>query len=905
MKGEPKVAFDLEKVEELLNTVGLDLMMISTDNLVEISDILGKIEPLAEAFAPLESDLPGRLLDGIRESLEAVIRGQISEVDEAVSLVGDGLTMLQDLARSLPVKAPFKGDVDAWAAALSGLATLKGFLGDPEAGDWPPAGPDRPLPEAWDEGGEPEVIEGPGLVELAIADEPPPWPVPEARRPLAGEDPAVFFAGAGEAASGVEETFPDDLAGFQSEFAAEVEAIQVMLVAIEQKSDPQAALGELTRNFKNLLGVAGLLNLEEPAQLAYNAGDLVEYVAADHVPYSTAITDILLKAGDHLLKGFRGLEPAPDGRAWRVAPGTFQPGELDHFTDELWLARQGVLPVRGAEPEETIGARAPAKPKKIGEILVEKGLISEGDLGGLIEAQQNARKVTLGDILIAEKLVTPEDVEEALGLQKKSPGKKLGEILVEMGRIEYEEVDKAIRSQAEQRETKLGEFLVKSKIGAPEKVAVALREQKQSEGAASGPAQAQTVKVETLKLDGLIDLVGELVIAQSLITANESIGALKEQKINKDLAQVGRITSELQRNAMSLRMVQIRQTFQKMNRLVRDLAHKFEKDVRFETVGSDTEIDRNMVESIYDPLVHLVRNALDHGLETPDERRARGKPPQGLVRLKAYHQGGNVVIELFDDGRGLDKEKALKKAVERGLVSPGEVLSDAAVHALIFQPGFSTADHISDISGRGVGTDVVKKSIEKLRGKVDFTSSPGRGSTMTIRLPLTLAIIDGMIVRVGAHRYILPTISIVESFRPPAADYFTVRNQGEMMRVRERLMPLIRLDRIVGAEGALNSPEEALVVVVENEGETRCLLVDEVLGKQEVVIKSLGERLNHVRALAGGTILGDGRVGLILDVGGLFKLSGLAGGPLNFGGGGSGGGAAAEDWGMDDPAWGG
>ncbi|MGL4208212.1 MAG: ATP-binding protein, partial [Candidatus Adiutrix sp.] len=350
------------------------------------------------------------------------------------------------------------------------------------------------------------------------------------------------------------------------------------------------------------------------------------------------------------------------------------------------------------------------------------------------------------EILLADNLITPDDLEDALVEQKRTPDKKLGEILVAQGKLDHEHIEIAIKNQEQKREIKLGEFLVKSKLGAPEKVALALREQKQGVGAtnggmggAIGQLTAPTVKVETMKLDTLIDLVGELVIAQSLISSNAAISSLKEQKIIKDLAQVSHITSELQRNAMSLRMVQIRPTFQKMNRLVRDLAHKFEKDVVLETIGNDTEIDRNMVETIYDPLVHLVRNALDHGLETPEERLAQGKSPQGVVCLKAYHQGGNVVIEMSDDGRGLDTARVLEKAVALGLVAPSETLSEAAIHALIFSPGFSTADSISDISGRGVGMDVVKKSIESLRGKVDFTSTFGQGSTLTIRLPLTLA----------------------------------------------------------------------------------------------------------------------------------------------------------------------
>jgi two-component system chemotaxis sensor kinase CheA len=346
-------------------------------------------------------------------------------------------------------------------------------------------------------------------------------------------------------------------------------------------------------------------------------------------------------------------------------------------------------------------------------------------------------------------------------------------------------------------------------------------------------------------------------------------------------------------------MVQINQTFRKMSRLVRDLASKFEKDVEFTTAGDDTEIDRNMVESLYDPLVHMIRNSLDHGLEPPKERLSKGKSPKGQLLLKAYHQGGNVIIELNDDGRGLDTEKVLGRALERGLVQPGEALTDAAIHSLVFQPGFSTADKITEISGRGVGMDVVKKSIEALRGKVDFTSAPGKGSVFTIRLPLTLAIIDGMIVRVGDNRYILPTISINQSFRPKAEDYFTVKNQGEMIKVRDCLLPLLRLDRLVNVEGAVSQPADALIVVVENEGQRRCLLVDEVLGKQEVVIKSLGERLKYVRTLAGGTILGDGRVGLILDVNGLFEADEAP--ILGLGGG---GGSKAGDWDMDDGSWG-
>jgi chemotaxis protein histidine kinase CheA len=671
---------------------------------------------------------------------------------------------------------------------------------------------------------------------------------------------------------------------FKQAFIAAIESLQMTLVTVEQKTDPVSAIAETIPGFKTVLGAFSLLDLNTLTRLTADTISLVDYVSTEQVPHTTVITDILLQACSFLIQGLSSMRMSPDGNSWGLGP-EWDREKFHELQENLWAARQGMLSVAPPPPIPTSsGASYASKPKKLGEILVEKGLISEGDLGGLIQAQKTARNVRLGEILIQEGFITEEELAEALRRQQnEDKGRRVGEILVSMGRLEHEHVDKALKVQDGLKETKLGEILLKQKIGAPEKVAAALREQKLSEGAAAATATgSHMVKVETHKLDGLIDLVGELVITQSLVTSNESVKQLKEQKFNKDLAQVSRITSELQRNAMSLRMVQINNTFRRMNRLVRDLAHKFEKDVEFVSVGEDTEIDRGMVEAIYDPLVHMIRNALDHGLESPKERAAMGKSPKGLVTLKAYHQGGNVVIELSDNGRGLDVDKVISKAEEKGLIQPGENLSLQQIHNLVFQPGFSTVDKITEISGRGVGMDVVRKSIEQLRGKVDFTSEPGEGSNFTIRLPLTLAIIDGMVVRVGDNRYILPTISINESFRPKPEEYFTVKNQGEMIKVRDNLLPLMRLDRIVNAEGAVRDPSEALVVVVENEGQRRCLLVDEVLGKQEVVIKSLGERLKYVRALAGGTILGDGRVGLILDINGLFDVGESSGSPMGI-----------------------
>lgn len=397
-------------------------------------------------------------------------------------------------------------------------------------------------------------------------------------------------------------------------------------------------------------------------------------------------------------------------------------------------------------------------------------------------------------------------------------------------------------------------------------------------GAANGAAGY--VKVDTQKLDSLIDLVGELVISESMVVQDPDLRGVQSRNLARNLAQLRRITSELQRTAMSLRMVPIRATFQKMTRLVRDLAAKQHKQVQLVMNGEDTELDRNIVEEISDPLVHMIRNAADHGIEKPDARVAKGKPALGTVNLRAFHRGGNIVIQIQDDGNGLNKERILAKAREKGIVKPDVMPSDKEIYDLIFAPGFSTAEVVTDVSGRGVGMDVVRRNIEKLRGKVDIDTVVGQGTTFTIYLPLTLAIIDGMIVSVGGERYIIPTLSVRESFRPKPEMISTLQERGEMVNVRGRLSPLLRLHQYFDQKSNVTNPADAILVVVESGQDTRCLMVDELIGKQEVVIKSLGGALKKNAALAGGAVLGDGRVGLILNVDSLVKLSSPATGSV-------------------------
>ena len=383
----------------------------------------------------------------------------------------------------------------------------------------------------------------------------------------------------------------------------------------------------------------------------------------------------------------------------------------------------------------------------------------------------------------------------------------------------------------------------------------------------------QHVRVGTDKLDSLVNIVGELVIAQTQVSQNPDVVSTENQKLTKDISQLMKISTDLQEIAMSMRMVPIRSTFDRMARMVRDLARKCDKQVEFSMSGEDTELDKNVIEEILDPLTHMVRNAVDHGVEHSAERLASGKDEKGQISLHAYHKGGNFVIELRDDGNGINRDRVLQKAIERGLVGANDDLSDEEIYDLVFHPGLSTAEQVSDVSGRGVGMDVVRRNIETLRGKVEVQSTPGKGSTFTIRLPLTLAIIDGMVIGVGSERYILPLTSIISSLRPATEQICTVMGKGEMVKVLDELYPLLRLHERFDVTPRYTNPWEGLVMLIEAEGERTCLLVDELLGLQQVVIKGLDEELRQDPCLSGCAILGDGCIGLILDANGLVAHS--------------------------------
>lgn len=390
--------------------------------------------------------------------------------------------------------------------------------------------------------------------------------------------------------------------------------------------------------------------------------------------------------------------------------------------------------------------------------------------------------------------------------------------------------------------------------------------------AISATAESSSIRVSVEKVDQLINLVGELVITQAMLAQSASqLDPIQAERLLSGIEQLARNTRDLQEAVMGIRMLPMSMVFSRFPRVVRDVAGKLGKQVELKTLGEATELDKGLIEKITDPLTHLVRNSLDHGIETPDKRLAAGKPPKGTLTLKAAHQGGNIVIEVMDDGAGLDRDKILAKARERGL-PVSEAMSDQEVWQLIYAPGFSTADQVTEVSGRGVGMDVVKKNIEGMGGRVELDSSPGYGTRVVIRLPLTLAILDGMSVGVGGETFIVPLTMVVESLQPRPEDIRTVAGEGRVVAIRGEYLPLIPLAEVFNLPGAVRDPTRGILMVVEAEGGRAALLIDELLGQHQVVIKSLERNYRKVDGISGATIMGDGRVAMILDVSAVIRM---------------------------------
>ncbi len=719
---------------------------------------------------------------------------------------------------------------------------------------------------------------------------------------VAGDDEVVCMD--------IDSSFEENLSDFVCEAREHLSSAEQALLDLEDNLGDLELINTVFRAFHTIKGVAGFMNLTPVIELAHRAEHLLDRARSGDFELNSGLVDLLLKSGDLLGNLIGSLE---GGSAPRVST--------------LRLMREQLQ--RAIEQRPIAPVQCPKAPEKkrcapmIGELLVEMGIIDDTALQEALEKKEEGWK-GLRDILTVAGIDDIETIEMQL-LEETAVSRLLREHIVSMGLIDDEALDDAIHLRIES-----GQRIGKMLGLATEEIAPALRRQREIEiehiepvlharlrrmranesvdpiggevvddsglsgatpegdqssaraeatGTGTGTGrvpglQRQTVKVNMARMDNLVNMVGELVIAQQMVVQDSRIKQLKEQQTQRNLAHVGKIIRDLQEVAMSLRMVTVKGTFQKMARLVRDLAAKSSKSIQFVTDGEETELDRNVVDEIQDPLVHMIRNSCDHGIESKEARRAAGKSEMGTLILKAYHQGGSIVIEITDDGKGLDREKILKTAVKRGIIpadrNPDEI-PDQDVFNMIFAPGFSTAEKVTSISGRGVGMDVVRRNLESLHGKIEIQSEKGEGTTFLLRLPLTMAIIDGMIVRVGRHRYVIPTLAIEQSFRPTADQISTVAGRGEAATLHGAILPVYRLKRIFNLESGCDRFDQSLLIVLETNDSRCCLMVDEIIGQQQVVIKTLGQGVRKSRGVSGGAILGDGRVALILDIDGVVN----------------------------------
>lgn len=603
------------------------------------------------------------------------------------------------------------------------------------------------------------------------------------------------------------------LQSFLDESADLLADFEGCLLGLETMPGDQELLNRSFRAMHTIKGNSGMLGFDRIAKAAHVLEDLLDRLRKNEFPLTRPCADLLLRSAD-VIKGL-------------LAQAKGELGE--EVRDEEMIAELKAFLGRG---QDAVRLDSPQPERAITSGVVEIFPVAEADAA--IPQVKRGEVPLIGELLLEERAITPAQLEEALGKQKK-----------------------------------VGEILVQEQSVTPERLAGVLEKQK----LIKQKQESATIRVNTEKVDRLINLVGELVIAHSMIS--QLVANYRTEQLpllEGAVAQMERGTRELQERVMAIRMLPIRTVFGRLPRLVRDLANQCEKKIAIQLKGEETEMDKTVIERISDPLTHLIRNAVDHGIEPPQERLAQGKSDEGLITLNAFHQGGSIFIEVADDGHGLDRGRIIRKAVERGLVSDGDALTDDQVYRLILRPGFSTAERVTDVSGRGVGMDVVLRNVEELGGSIAIATEAGRGTRFTINLPLTLAILDGLSIQVGDDVYIIPLASITESIRPKQADLGHVAGRGEVVSVRGQYLPIIRLYELFGVTPRVTDPTQSLLVIVEQEGRRVALLVDELLGQHQVVIKSLEANYRKVPGVSGATIMGDGRVALILDIPGLVRL---------------------------------
>ena len=723
-----------------------------------------------------------------------------------------------------------------------------------------------------------------------------------------------------------------DLSQFQDAFFEEsadhLATMEEGLLNLEQHPDDLDLLNRIFRAAHSIKGNSGMFGFTAVGQFTHKMETLLDRLRNGQLSVTPAIADVLLRSTDclsSLLEAARG-GAAPDPEtiatleqelasvaqvsgtaqaasplispagaslpppAASLAPASGMRRFVIRWTPPVWLFQRGLDPIQMIKELEELGTLV-TRTLDLSGLPAFESMDPECCYVSWVFELDTVKELPVvesvfdfvkddGALTISESTVSSCEFQVSSSIPKRETSnskqetsgdepKPLGEILVETGVVSRETLDHALAQQK-----RVGEILIEQHAATPQQISQAL--QKQAEGATHAKKGADTasIRVDTAKIDKLINLVGELVITQSMLSDLSVRFEMSQLAVLLErVAQLERNTREIQERVMGIRMLPIGSAFSRFPRLVRDLSGKSGKKIQLVLSGEETELDKTVIESIGDPLTHLVRNSADHGLEPPEERLASGKPELGTIRLNAFHEGGSICITVEDDGRGLNRDKILAKAVKQGLIAENEKLADDQIWPLIFKPGFSTAEKVTDVSGRGVGMDVVKRNIEALGGTVSIKTALGKGTIFTLKLPLTLAIIEGMTVRVGRDTYIVPLLSILESIQPKAESIKTLVGKGELINVRGTYLPMMRMYEVFSLQPEYTEPAKAILLILETEGERVAVMVDEILGQQQVVIKSMEQNFRKVDGVAGATILGDGTVGFILDVRGLLEMA--------------------------------
>ena len=694
-----------------------------------------------------------------------------------------------------------------------------------------------------------------------------------------------------------------------------------LLLGLEHSNDTADAINAIFRAAHTIKGSSGLFGLDHIVSFTHVLESLLDKVRDGEIPISAKLVAALLPCRDHLSLlidriAVGDLSASPE----LTAAGAELHIQLGYFLDHKQGAETGSA-IQHASDEPTHTSRTEGCKVDAGNwylslrfgpnclrngmdplsfigylntlgdvvhIVTISNELPEADvmdaetcyLGFEVVLRSNATKEAIESVFefVNEdsviRIVPPNSkIDEYIEIINALPDdiELLGEILIKSGVLTKNELESCLSLQRQRRQNStseesatlvpIGEILVKQEMLQKPVLNAALNKQQQVKD--SKARERQSIRVDAERLDKLIDLVGELVIAGA--GANLRANKIADMALLESTSEVMRLVEEVRDSALQLRMVPIGTTFSRFQRVVRDVSMELGKDIILEISGGDTEVDKSVVEKIGDPLMHLVRNSMDHGIESSTVRLARGKPAQGILRLNAYHESGSIIIEVSDDGGGLNKDKILAKAIERGLITANAVLSDKDIYALIFEPGFSTADQVSNLSGRGVGMDVVKRNVTSLRGSIDIDSEMGVGATIKIRLPLTLAIIDGFLVGVGTSSFVVPLDHVIECVELPKES-----DDLDYMDLRGQVLPFIRLRNFFEIEGEL--PRRQNVVVVGYGDNKTGLVVDRLMGEFQTVIKPLGRLFNHVKGIGGSTILGSGEVALILSIPAMTQL---------------------------------